>query len=72
MLCYQVAYGDDLDPTKLMEWFEVQRLMGVDNIQLMDLHNPVAIQKVFRYYQDIGLLDLLPYELPGMSGVPGM
>ena len=54
-----------MDPNKLMEWFELQRLLGVDHIQLMDLHNPEPIQKVFKYYTDLGLLNALPYELPG-------
>nr|KAG5710534.1 hypothetical protein BaRGS_013180 [Batillaria attramentaria] len=38
--------------------------LGVDHIQLMDLDNPEPVQKVFRYYRDMGLLDPLPYELP--------
>ncbi|KAK7095226.1 hypothetical protein V1264_006662 [Littorina saxatilis] len=64
-LCAKSAFGDGLDPNKLMEWFEVQRLLGVDHIQLMDLNNPEPVQKVFRYYKDMGLLNPLPYELPG-------
>ena len=48
-----------------MEWFEVQRLLGVDHIQIMDADNPEPVQKVFSYYKDMGLLHLLPYELPG-------
>ncbi|XP_025111713.1 uncharacterized protein LOC112574699 [Pomacea canaliculata] len=67
---YQASFGDKLNPNILMEWFEMQRLLGVDKIQLMDLHNPEPIQKVFRYYTDLGLLDLLPYELPGEPAPP--
>ena len=37
----------------------------MDHIQLMDLNNPEPVQKVFRYYKDMGLLNPLPYELPG-------
>ena len=48
-----------------MEWFEIQRLLGVDHIQIMDADNPEPVQKVFRYYKDMGLLNPLPYELPG-------
>ncbi|KAK7502517.1 hypothetical protein BaRGS_00006092 [Batillaria attramentaria] len=64
-ICAKVAFGTELDPNILMEWFEVQRLLGVDHVQLMDLDNPEPIQKVFRYYSDMGFLELLPYELPG-------
>ncbi|XP_076436180.1 uncharacterized protein LOC143275786 [Babylonia areolata] len=64
-LCAKAAYGNSLDPNKLMEWFEVQRLLGVDHVQIMDLDNPEPIQKVFRYYTRLGLLTALPYQLPG-------
>ncbi|PVD22529.1 hypothetical protein C0Q70_18343 [Pomacea canaliculata] len=69
-ICAKASFGDKLNPNILMEWFEMQRLLGVDKIQLMDLHNPEPIQKVFRYYTDLGLLDLLPYELPGEPAPP--
>ena len=52
-----------------MEWFEIQRLLGVDHIQIMDADNPEPVQKVFRYYKDMGLLNPLPYELPGESAL---
>ncbi|XP_076452505.1 uncharacterized protein LOC143288103 [Babylonia areolata] len=64
-VCAKIAYGLRLDPNKLVEWFEMQRLLGVDRIQLFDLNNTDIVHKVFKHYQDSGLLDLLPYKLPG-------
>ena len=61
----QVAYGGLLDPEVLMEWFELQRLLGVDHIYVYDLGVPEKIAIVFKYYSDMGLLTVLPYELPG-------
>ena len=43
----------------------MQRLLGVDHIQIMDLNNSEPIHRVFKHYTDLGLLNLLPYHLPG-------
>lgn len=64
-ICGKVAYGGELDPEKLIEWFEVQRLLGVDKVLIYNLNNPETVLKVFRHYQKTGFLDLQPYELPG-------
>lgn len=66
-ICGKTAVGGLLDPSKLVEWFEVQRALGVDRIQIFDLDNPEKVLKVFRHYQELGLLVLLPYKLPGKS-----
>ncbi|CAG5118845.1 unnamed protein product [Candidula unifasciata] len=64
-ICGKIAHSGGLDPEKTIEWFEVQRLLGVDKILIFDLGNPETIKRVFRYYQNLGILDLQPYELPG-------
>ncbi|XP_013087263.2 uncharacterized protein LOC106071649 isoform X1 [Biomphalaria glabrata] len=64
-VCAKIAHSGGLDPEKVIEWFEVQRLLGVDKVLLYDMGNPVNLTRVFRYYQNMGLLDLQPYELPG-------
>ncbi|KAL8574491.1 hypothetical protein ACOMHN_060161 [Nucella lapillus] len=64
-ICAKISYGFRLDPEKLLEWFEIQRLLGVDKIQLFDFSNTEIVYKIFQHYQNTGLLDLLLYKLPG-------
>ncbi|XP_070178710.1 uncharacterized protein [Littorina saxatilis] len=66
-LCGKVAYGHELDPRKLVEWFEMQRLLGVDKILIYDLNNNKTVRKIFGHYRETGLLDPLPYKLPGRN-----
>lgn len=64
-LCGKIAHSGGLHPEKVIEWFEVQRILGVDKILIYDLGNPQNLTRVFKYYQNLGILDLQPYELPG-------
>ncbi|XP_025100823.1 uncharacterized protein LOC112568038 [Pomacea canaliculata] len=64
-ICGKVAFGSLLDPLKLVEWFEMQKLLGVDKIQILDFGNPENVTRVFKYYQNTGLLSIFPYKLPG-------
>ncbi|CAL1534833.1 unnamed protein product [Lymnaea stagnalis] len=64
-VCAKIAHSGGLDPEKVIEWFEVQRLLGVDKVLMFDMGNPENLTRVLRYYQDLGILDLQPYELPG-------
>ncbi|KAL8582120.1 hypothetical protein ACOMHN_004040 [Nucella lapillus] len=63
-LCAKVLFGHELDPRRLVEWFEMQRLLGVDKIVLFDLNHSAKMDKVLRYYVKSGLLLRLPYKLP--------
>ena len=64
-VCAKVAYGEALNPHKLVEWVEVQRLLGVDRIQLFESNNNEEVYRVLNHYKQTGLIDLLPYKLPG-------
>ncbi|CAL1543241.1 unnamed protein product [Lymnaea stagnalis] len=64
-VCAKIAHSGGLDPGKVIEWFEMQRLLGVDKILIYDLGNQESINTVFRYYRKLGILDVQPYELPG-------
>ncbi|CAL1530148.1 unnamed protein product, partial [Lymnaea stagnalis] len=64
-LCGKVVYGGGRDPEEIIEWFEMQRTLGVDKVLIYDLGNPDNLTRVFRYYQNLGFLDVQPYELPG-------
>lgn len=64
-VCAKIAHSGGLDPEKVIEWFEVQRILGVDKVLMYDMGNPENLTRVLRYYRDLGVLDLQPYELPG-------
>ncbi|XP_050397543.2 uncharacterized protein LOC126815703 [Patella vulgata] len=68
-ICGKVAFGDKLKPSRLVEWFEMQMILGVDKIVVFDLDCPEQIKSVFKHYIDEGLLEVIPYSLPGK--VPG-
>lgn len=64
-VCAKIAHSGGRDPEKVIEWFELQRILGVDKVLVFNLENSESLNRVFRYYQEIGVLDLQPYELPG-------
>ncbi|KAH9514944.1 hypothetical protein Btru_021458 [Bulinus truncatus] len=64
-LCAKIAFSPGLNKQKLVEWFEMQRELGVDRILIFSLAVDESINRIFRYYQDMGLLEVHPYELPG-------
>ena len=69
-VCMQVAY-EWVDPVRLVEWFEFQRLLGVSliNVYLASDINPLT-EKALRYYADVdGLVDLRRSNY--ISRVPG-
>jgi len=48
-VCVPVAYGH-IDPVKLIEWFEFQRILGVSLVGVYLLSNfSESAEKVFRY-----------------------
>ncbi|XP_052081334.1 uncharacterized protein LOC127719317 isoform X2 [Mytilus californianus] len=65
-VCAKIAF-DHLNPTNLIEWFEYQIMMDVDTVVVMLQYINDEAFKVFRYYQQMGLLKMLPYPrvLPG-------
>ncbi|XP_071088347.1 uncharacterized protein [Haliotis cracherodii] len=64
-LCGKTLFGKDLRPQRLVEWIEIQKILGVDKILIFDLDNPESIRKIFRYYSKEGILEVQPFELPG-------
>lgn len=61
-LCPKVAFGN-LNQQKLIEWFEVQKLLGVDRVVIlvMDRLNAEAVD-VFHHYRRQGMVHIHPYE----------
>jgi hypothetical protein len=51
---------------KVVEWFEIQQLLGVDHVLAYALHVNEAVQRVFEFYTIQGLLEVIPFEIPGV------
>ncbi|KAK3588279.1 hypothetical protein CHS0354_030889 [Potamilus streckersoni] len=69
-LCTKQAYGN-LNPSLVVEWLEYNRNMGVDKvITFVDASNLIEnTSEILRYYQKMGFVDIIPYDLP-MRGTP--
>lgn len=68
-VCAKVAFNY-LNPSYLIEWFEYQIMMEVDTVVVMLQYINDEALEVFKYYEQKGLLKILPYpiELPGITG----
>ncbi|XP_071090088.1 uncharacterized protein [Haliotis cracherodii] len=64
-VCGKIAYSHALMPERLVEWFEFQRVMGVDMVLIFTLDITRDVQMVFDFYAKQGLLTTVPYQLPG-------
>lgn len=64
-LCSKVNHNSP-DPDQILEWFEVQRIVGVDRIVVYDMgDNSPDLNRVLEYYESTGLLERQAYDLPG-------
>ncbi|XP_046554935.1 uncharacterized protein LOC124264243 [Haliotis rubra] len=64
-VCGKIAYSHTLKPERLVEWFEFQRIMGVDMVLIFTLDVTRDVQMVLDFYVKQGLLTIVPYQLPG-------
>lgn len=53
-MCAKIAYGS-VDAQKLIEWFEVNRLLGVDKVYIHTYKLNNLAMKVLEYYESIGI-----------------
>lgn len=56
-------FPDEDISQRLIEWFELQRLLGASRIYAHMYAVTPSVQRVLDYYQDIGVLDLRPLTL---------
>ena len=68
-ICTKVAFNY-LNPIHLIEWFEYQKLMGVDRVLIMLQTLNSDAYAVFKHYEMEGIVQLLsfPDVLPGCIG----
>lgn len=50
---------------RLIEWIELVHILGADKIVMHYLHNHENVEKVLRYYEQKGIVELVPYSLAG-------
>lgn len=60
-ICMQVSFGH-IDPVRIIEWIELQKILGVSLIGIYDLKLSEASLNVLRHYSDEGLVDLRKTE----------
>ncbi|ESO02360.1 hypothetical protein HELRODRAFT_188674 [Helobdella robusta] len=56
-LCVQIGYGA-IDPVHLVEWMELQKILGVDVIGFYDMEIDEPAMAVLKHYAEEGLVDL--------------
>ncbi|CAG2241932.1 unnamed protein product [Mytilus edulis] len=65
-ICAKIAYNY-LNPLHLIEWFEYQKMMGVDMVLISVQSLNKDAYKVLRYYEKEGITTLIsfPNDMPG-------
>ena len=65
-LCSDTIFNfKDEDAGPLIEFIEMQMLLGVEKIHLYDFHNVSDnIKKILEYYSTKGLTDIVPWKMP--------
>ncbi|RUS81909.1 hypothetical protein EGW08_010336, partial [Elysia chlorotica] len=64
-LCSKVNHNSP-DSETILEWFELQRHLGVDRIVVYDMgDNSPQLNRLFLHYENSGLLERVRYDLPG-------
>jgi hypothetical protein len=54
-----------VDPIPIVEWFEAQRILGVDKVVTYPYRVNANALKVLKYYESVGCLDIINgFDLP--------
>lgn len=66
LMCMPTLNFPDRDlAVKLTEWIELMLILGVDKIIFYELNVHPNMQKVFKYYQERGQVEIIPMTLAG-------
>ena len=66
-ICIPPVYGE-ISVDKVIEFVELQKILGASHFTFYDLAMPNDIRKVFNYYEGQGLVRVLPWKLPSYIG----
>ncbi|XP_045208419.2 uncharacterized protein LOC123560247 [Mercenaria mercenaria] len=67
-VCVKLAYGS-LDARRLIEWFEVHRLFGVEKVIAYTYHLNSKASKVLDFYENSGLAEIYDYDIPEKGSI---
>lgn len=62
-VCVSPLFGS-VSPTRLVEFLELARLLGVQHVHFYDYHISADVRRVLEFYQVKGWVTLLPWRLP--------
>ncbi|XP_060568343.1 uncharacterized protein LOC132726946 [Ruditapes philippinarum] len=68
-VCAKIVYGN-FSALRLMEWFEVNKAFGVDNISLFTYNVTKEMINVLNHYQNEGFLHVKEFDFPLKSRFP--
>ena len=63
VVCVPVSYGN-INPYRIIEWLEIQKIMGVNLIRVYDLYLSEPALKVLRHYQQEGFVQVRKMDRP--------
>ena len=59
-LCMKNSFGH-LSPERLVEWFEMHRMVGVEHFMMFDSAVHGAARQALQYYENIGVADVISF-----------
>ena len=66
-ICIPPVYGD-ISVGRVIEFLELSQILGASHFTFYDLAMPVSVRNALKYYQKIGLVSVLPWNLPPYIG----
>jgi len=63
VVCVPISYGD-VNPYRIIEWLEMQKILGVNLVRVYDLYLGEPALKVLRHYQQEGFVQVRKMDRP--------
>ena len=66
-ICIPPVHGD-ISVGKIIEFLELTQILGATHFTFYDLSMSESVRNVLKYYQDLGLVSVFPWNLPSYIG----
>ena len=66
-ICIPPVYGD-VYVGKIIEFLELMQILGASHFTFYDLSISESVRNVLKYYEDLGLVSVFPWNLPSYIG----